>query len=222
MLQAERQAAERIGRLEQAIRDAVANWSLSSIVPALMAMRGIDLVSSVTILAEIGDLSRFENPRQLMAYLGLVARSVRPATASSAAALPRPAMGAPGACWSRLPGPIAILPVSDTKNRRWSRPPHDPRVRLPGRHRSGSASASAHCRGPAKNQQWSRPRSHASWRRSSGPLRARCETGRQHARPEPNETVTNNRRQCIWPAMGRPAAIFEVSADRPTALVGDQ
>ena len=38
----------------------------------LQAMRGIDLVSAVTILAEIGDLSRFESPRQLMAYLGLV------------------------------------------------------------------------------------------------------------------------------------------------------
>ena len=72
LLLAERQAAERIARLEQAIRAAVAHWSLAAIVPALMAMRGIDLVSAVTILAEIGDLSRFENPRQLMAYLGLV------------------------------------------------------------------------------------------------------------------------------------------------------
>ena len=72
MLQAERQALERIGRLEQAIREAVADWSLGSIVPALMAMRGIDLVAAVTILAEIGDLSRFATPRQLMAYLGLV------------------------------------------------------------------------------------------------------------------------------------------------------
>lgn len=72
MLQAERQAGERIGRLEQAIREALADWSLAPIVPALMAMRGIDLVAAVTVLAEIGDLSRFENPRQLMAYLGLV------------------------------------------------------------------------------------------------------------------------------------------------------
>jgi transposase len=45
---------------------------MAPIVPALMAMRGIDLVAAVTVLAEIGDLSRFENPRQLMAYLGLV------------------------------------------------------------------------------------------------------------------------------------------------------
>lgn len=72
LLQAERQAAERIARIEQAIRTAVADWSLASLVPALMAMRGINLVSAVTILAEIGDLSRFEAPRQVMAYLGLV------------------------------------------------------------------------------------------------------------------------------------------------------
>jgi transposase len=72
MLQAERQAGERIVRLEQAIREALADWSMAPIVPALMAMRGIDLVAAVTVLAEIGDLSRFENPRQLMAYLGLV------------------------------------------------------------------------------------------------------------------------------------------------------
>ena len=72
MLLAERQASDRIGRLEQAIREALADWSLAPIVPALMAMRGIDLVSAVTILAEIGDPSRFASPRQLMAYLGLV------------------------------------------------------------------------------------------------------------------------------------------------------
>jgi len=72
LLQAEGQAGERVVRLEQAIRAAMADWSLASIVPALMAMRGIDLVSAVTILAEIGDLSRFASPRQLMAYLGLV------------------------------------------------------------------------------------------------------------------------------------------------------
>jgi transposase len=72
LLQAERQAGERVERLEQAIREAIADWSLGPIVPALMAMRGIDLIAAVTVLAEIGDLSRFASPRQLMAYLGLV------------------------------------------------------------------------------------------------------------------------------------------------------
>jgi len=72
MLLAVRQAQERIGRLEQAIRTAVPDWSLAEVVTALMAMRGIDLVSATAFLAEIGDLSRFQTPRELMAYLGLV------------------------------------------------------------------------------------------------------------------------------------------------------
>src|SRR3974377_501507 len=69
---ARRQAQEALERLEQAIRAAVPDWSLADLVTALMAMRGIDLISAATFLAEIGDLSRFQSPRELMAYLGLV------------------------------------------------------------------------------------------------------------------------------------------------------
>jgi transposase len=72
MMLAVRQAQERIERLEQAIRAAVPDWSLAAQVTAMMALRGIDLVSATTLLAEIGDLSRFQTPRELMAYLGLV------------------------------------------------------------------------------------------------------------------------------------------------------
>ncbi len=70
-LLAVRQAKERVERLEQAMRESVADWSLAPIVEALQAMRGIDLVTAMSFLAEIGDLSRFEGPRQLMAFLGL-------------------------------------------------------------------------------------------------------------------------------------------------------
>ena len=72
MMLAVRQAQERLERLEQAIRVAVPDWSLAEVVTALMAMRGIDLISAATFLAEIGDLSRFQHPRELMGYLGLV------------------------------------------------------------------------------------------------------------------------------------------------------
>lgn len=72
MLLAVRQAQERVVRLEQAIRAAVPDWSLAPVVTALMAMRGLDLVSAITLLAEIGDLSRFATARELMSYLGLV------------------------------------------------------------------------------------------------------------------------------------------------------
>ena len=72
MLLAMRQAQERIERLELAIRVATPDWSLAEVVTALMAMRGIDFISATAFLAEIGDLSRFRTPRELMAYLGLV------------------------------------------------------------------------------------------------------------------------------------------------------
>jgi transposase len=72
MMLAMRQAQERIERLEQAIRAAVPDWSLAEVLTALMAMRGMDLVSATTLLAETGDLSRFQTPRGLMDYLGLV------------------------------------------------------------------------------------------------------------------------------------------------------
>ena len=55
---------------EAAIRKLVAK--LAEVVAALQAMQGIDLIAAVGVLAEIGDLSRFQNPRELMGYLGLV------------------------------------------------------------------------------------------------------------------------------------------------------
>src|SRR5258707_5409849 len=72
LLLAVRQAQERVTRLEQAIAAAVPDWSLAAVVTALMAVRGLDLISATIFLAEIGDLSRFASPRQLMAYLALV------------------------------------------------------------------------------------------------------------------------------------------------------
>jgi len=76
MMLAIRQAQERLQRLEQAIAAAVGEWSLAPLVTALMAMRGLDLIAATTLLAEIGDLSRFRTPTELMAYLGLVPSEV--------------------------------------------------------------------------------------------------------------------------------------------------
>jgi len=72
MMLAVREAQDRLRRLEDAIRVAVPEWSLAKAVTAMMAMRGMDLVAAATFLAEMGDLSRFQSPRELMAYLGLV------------------------------------------------------------------------------------------------------------------------------------------------------
>lgn len=71
-VQAVREAQRRVQALEGQIRLAIRGWSLEPVVQALMAMRGSSLVTAVTIVAELGDISRFTGPRQLMAYLGLV------------------------------------------------------------------------------------------------------------------------------------------------------
>lgn len=67
-----KRAQHRTQGLEQQMREALPQWSLAPVVEALMALRSISLVSAMTIVAEIGDISRFDNPRQLMGFLGLV------------------------------------------------------------------------------------------------------------------------------------------------------
>lgn len=62
----------RVDALEEEMARVLPGWTLAPVVEALMALRGIDLVSAMTLMAELGDITRFDSPRQLMAYLGLV------------------------------------------------------------------------------------------------------------------------------------------------------
>lgn len=71
-LHAVTESGARIARLEQALRDALPAWTLAPVVTALQALRGVQLIAAVTLVAEIQDFWRFASPRQLMAYLGLV------------------------------------------------------------------------------------------------------------------------------------------------------
>src|SRR5688572_16239291 len=54
------------------MRSYVTGWRLRPVVEGLQAMRGVSFIVAVTLIAELGDLSRFRNPEQLMSYLGLV------------------------------------------------------------------------------------------------------------------------------------------------------
>jgi transposase len=65
-------AQARRDRLTAQIQAMLPDWTLAPVVAALQTMRGMALVNAATLIAELGDLSRFANPRQLMAYLGLV------------------------------------------------------------------------------------------------------------------------------------------------------
>ena len=66
------EATARIARLEQAMREALEDWALKPLVQALMSMRGVQLIAAMTLVAELQDFVRFQTPRQLMAYVGLV------------------------------------------------------------------------------------------------------------------------------------------------------
>ena len=67
--------AQRIQHLEQAIDEAVreAPAELRAVIEALQALRGVAQTTAATIVSELGSLTRFANPRQLMGYSGLVA-----------------------------------------------------------------------------------------------------------------------------------------------------
>ena len=68
--------AARITRLEQAIDAAVVTVppGMHAVIEALQSLRGIAKISAVTLVAELGQLSRFSHPRELMGYAGIVSR----------------------------------------------------------------------------------------------------------------------------------------------------
>ena len=94
-------------RLEKQLALIVPDWSMAPVVEAYQAMRGASFLVAVTFAAEIGDVRRFDTPRQLTSFLGLV-----PAESSTGDTIRRkgslwPAIGERGERWSRRRGPIA-------------------------------------------------------------------------------------------------------------------
>jgi transposase len=65
-------ATQRVTDLSGQIERALPRWSMAPVVASLVALRGIDKLAAVILLSELGDISRFEHPKQLMAFLGLV------------------------------------------------------------------------------------------------------------------------------------------------------
>jgi transposase len=65
-------AEARLERLTGQVAELVPSWPMAPVVAAYQALRGVAFLTAVTFAAEIGDVRRFDSPRQLMAYLGLV------------------------------------------------------------------------------------------------------------------------------------------------------
>jgi transposase len=62
----------RLERLTEQLRQVAPTWRWAPVVAALQALRGVSFITAVALAAELGDLTRFGHPRELMAYLGLV------------------------------------------------------------------------------------------------------------------------------------------------------
>jgi len=71
-IDAVRAASQRVIDMTAQMMQVLPQWSLAPVVDSLVALRGIDKLAAMVLLAELGDISRFDSPRQLMAFLGLV------------------------------------------------------------------------------------------------------------------------------------------------------
>jgi len=67
-----KETTDRVARLTKQIEALVPSWRMAPAVNALQALRGVSLLVAATTIAELGDLTRFENPKKLMAFLGLI------------------------------------------------------------------------------------------------------------------------------------------------------
>lgn len=65
---------EKLSQQEKYILDQIEQWSLKPYVDALQSLRGVGIISSISIMAEMGDITRFSSPRQMMSYAGLVCK----------------------------------------------------------------------------------------------------------------------------------------------------
>jgi transposase len=66
------ECTRRVDRLTEQIQTLSPQWRLFPVTQALQSMRGVSLIVATTTIAEIGDLTRFGRPAELMSYLGLV------------------------------------------------------------------------------------------------------------------------------------------------------
>src|SRR6266540_7310380 len=61
-LRAVSEQQDRLGRLESELHDQVKSWRLYPVVEAIQALRGVELTGAVILIAELGDLTRFDHP----------------------------------------------------------------------------------------------------------------------------------------------------------------
>jgi transposase len=134
---------ERVKRLEQAIRDAVklAAPQIRAVIAGLQALRGVAELSAVTIVSELGSLTRFATPRQLMAYSGTVPSEDSSGKRTRRGGITKTGTRTSGALRSSQPGAIGCDPGSGPSSADASKACRKRSRRSPGRLRTACTSA---------------------------------------------------------------------------------
>jgi len=63
---------QRLNNLTNELAHIITQWRFYPVVRAIQALRGISLVTASGLIGELGDLTRFDHPNKLMAYIGVV------------------------------------------------------------------------------------------------------------------------------------------------------
>jgi transposase len=184
-LDAERAAGERVAQLTDHLMRALPEWSLAPVVDSLIALRGVDKLAAIVLFAELGNISRFDSPKELMAFLGLV-----PSEHSSGARRRQGALTLTGngharrmlveSAWSYR---FAARQTTSTCGARGAMPRRRPR-RSPGRPSHACAGAIVPSPGRGRTPSWCAWPSPANWPASSGISCARRWRAWRHRRPE--------------------------------------
>jgi len=61
-IDAAKAASARVAQLSDHLMQALPEWSLAPVVDSLIALRGVDKLAAIVLLAELGDISRFDSP----------------------------------------------------------------------------------------------------------------------------------------------------------------
>ena len=100
----------RLPRLEQERQEHVQAWRVSPVVEALQALRGGPCTVAVPLVAAMGEFTRFESPRELMKWMGLIPSAYSSGEQRRQGSLTKAGPPLPDASWSRAPGPIVLPP----------------------------------------------------------------------------------------------------------------
>jgi transposase len=96
-------AHERVRRCEQAMEELLVDWQLRPAVQALMAFKGFQIVAAMILISELGNITRFENPRQSWPTSAWCLRNLPAATSATRAASPNVETLMLAGCWSNAP-----------------------------------------------------------------------------------------------------------------------